>query len=147
MSKFKIGDLVNVCDNGPFYVTGVRESGVQIDEDDGGLVWKDLSVVTPYAGNISAHMEGALAWPLLMSEADREKRHAFLLRSDPKVDYRCPECGGKMGRDANAEWSVVEQKWILCGTHDGFWCMNCDYEGDAQEQELTDDEYIKECYV
>lgn len=45
------------------------------------------------------------------------------------VQIVCPECGGAdVTRDAVARWSEPSQKWVLSGTHDAFYCEDCDME-------------------
>jgi len=46
-----------------------------------------------------------------------------------RIKYVCTTCGSEdVHLDANAEWDIEKQEWILCATFDTSYCNNCDGE-------------------
>lgn len=53
-----------------------------------------------------------------------------------KVTYVCERCGSdNVVRDANAVWSVEDQRWELGGCMDAAYCEACDRETRLNEKE------------
>ena len=58
-----------------------------------------------------------------------------------RVQFVCPDCGSTdVSRDAQAEWDVAEQRWVLFNTLDACYCEQCDevkkYLAEAELSEL-----------
>ena len=59
------------------------------------------------------------------------------------VTYICASCGSDdVSRDAWAEWSVEEQRWVLRTEFDYAHCHRCDLETNLIEVELSPSERV-----
>ena len=57
----------------------------------------------------------------------------------PRTAMICPHCGTtSCGSDATANWSPLDQQWVLGSTFDDLWCNDCGDISELQEIELDD---------
>ena len=55
-----------------------------------------------------------------------------------RVGYVCARCGSSnVISDALAQWSALEQKWVVVGHYDSSECLDCEREQRIIEVELT----------